>query len=130
MNTELITIIMQAIIIPAIPVVVAYLARYLRARAEEAAARTDNEIIAAYLQEATEAVLQAVVHTAQVYVDDLKRQGKFDLDAQRKAFHAARDVALRLLSQDARDMIRAVHGDVDLWLNTKIEQMVNDRKTA
>ena len=78
---ELLTTLIQMVVIPAIPVLITYLAKYLKAKADQATIRIDNEQVRIYLQEATDAVLQAVTFTAQTYVDTLKKQGKFGVDA-------------------------------------------------
>ena len=126
---ELLTTLIQVVVIPAIPVLVAYLVKYLKARAEHTATRLDNELIRTYLQEATDAVLQAVAYTAQTYVDTLKEQGKFTKEAQEQAFNTAKGVAMQLLTEEAKQMIAALYGDITLWLDTKIEQTVKEQKT-
>lgn len=126
---ELLTTLIQVVVIPAIPVLVTYLVKYLKTRAEHTATKTGNELAGIYLQEAADAVLQAVTYTAQTYVDTLKAQGKFTKDAQVQAFNTAKDVALRLLTEEAKQMITALHGDLTLWLDTKIEQTVKEQKT-
>lgn len=127
MNELLITLI-QVVIIPAIPVLVTYLVKFLKAKADQATVKIDNELIRIYLNEATDAVLQAVTYTAQTYVDSLKKQGKFDKEAQEQAFNTAKDVALKLLTEEAKQMITDLYGDLTIWLDTKIEQTVNEQK--
>lgn len=127
MNELLITLI-QVVIIPAIPVLVTYLVKFLKAKSDQATVKIDNELIKIYLNEATDAVLQAVTYTAQTYVDSLKKQGKFDKEAQEQAFNTAKDVALRLLTEEAKRMITDLYGDLTIWLDTKIEQTVNEQK--
>ena len=80
----------QVVVIPAIPVLVTYLVKYLKAKTEQTTTKINNELVRTYLQEATDAVLQAVTYTAQTYVDTLKKQGKFDEEAQKKAFNTAK----------------------------------------
>ncbi len=126
---ELLTTLIQMVVIPAIPVLITYLAKYLKAKADQATIRIDNEQVRIYLQEATDAVLQAVTFTAQTYVDTLKKQGKFDKEAQEQAFNTAKDVALKLLTEEAKQMITDLYGDITIWLDTKIEQTVNEQKT-
>ncbi|MGI6497985.1 MAG: hypothetical protein ACOX0U_04070 [Oscillospiraceae bacterium] len=118
----------QVVIIPAIPVLVTYLVKFLKAKADQATVKIDNELIKIYLNEATDAVLQAVTYTAQTYVDSLKKQGKFDKEAQEQAFNTAKDVALKLLTEEAKRMITDLYGDLTVWLDTKIEQTVNEQK--
>jgi len=126
---EILTILVQVVVIPAIPVLVTYLVKYLKAKAEQTTTKINNELIRTYLQEATDAVLQAVTYTAQTYVDTLKKQGKFDKEAQKIAFNTAKDIALKLLTDEAKQMIEELYGDLMLWLETKIEQTVKEQKT-
>ncbi len=125
---ETLTTLIQVVIIPAIPVLVTYLVKYLRAKAEQTTTKIDNELIRIYLQEATDAVLQAVTYTSQTYVETLKKQGEFDKEAQAAAFNTAKDVALKLLTEEAKQMITELYGDLMIWLDTKIEQTVNEQK--
>jgi hypothetical protein len=125
---EILTTLIQVVIIPAIPVLVTYLVKYLKAKAEQTTTKIDNELIRTYLQDATDAVLQAVAYTAQTYVDTLKKQGKFDEEAQKIAFNTAKDIALKLLTEEAKQMITDLYGDLTVWLDTKIEQTVKEQK--
>ncbi len=126
---EILTTLIQVVVIPAIPVLVTYLVKYLKAKAEQTTTKIDNELVRTYLQEATDAVLQAVTYTAQTYVDSLKKQGKFDEEAQKIAFNTAKNIALQLLTTEAKQMIEDLYGDLMLWLETKIEQTVKEQKT-
>lgn len=128
LNGLLITII-QAVVIPAIPILVAFLVKLLKAKAEQATVKINNELARQYLQEAIDSVLQAVTYTSQTYVDSLKTQGRFDVDAQKVAFATAKEVALALLTNEAKKMIADLYGDINVWLDTKIEQTVKEQKT-
>lgn len=128
LTNELLITLIQVVIIPAIPVLVTYLVKFLKAKSDQATVKIDNELIRIYLNEATDAVLQAVTYTAQTYVDSLKKQGKFDKEAQEQAFNTAKDVALKLLTEEAKLMIADLYGDLTIWLDTKIEQTVNEQK--
>ena len=127
--TELLTTLIQVVVIPAIPILVTFLVKYLKAKADQTTTKIDNELVRTYLQEATDAVLQGVVYTAQTYVDALKKQGKFDETAQKVAFTQAKEVALKLLTEEAKQMITDLYGDLTIWLDTKIEQTVNEQKS-
>lgn len=126
---ELLMTLIQAVIIPAIPILVGYLVKLLKAKAEQTTVKINNELVRQYLQEAIDAVLQAVTYTAQTYVDSLKKQGRFDADAQKVAFATAKEVALALLTNEAKKMIADLYGDINVWLDTKIEQTVKEQKT-
>jgi len=126
---ELLMTLIQAVIIPAIPILVTFLVKLLKAKAEQATIKINNELVQQYLQEAVDSVLQAVAFTSQTYVDNLKKQGKFDAEAQKIAFTTAKEVALQLLTEDAKKMIGDLYGDLMVWLDTKIEQTVKEQKT-
>jgi hypothetical protein len=126
---ELLMTLIQAVIIPAIPILVTFLVKLLKAKAEQATIKINNELVQQYLQEAVDSVLQAVTFTSQTYVDNLKKQGKFDAEAQKIAFNTAKDIALQLLTEDAKNLITDLYGDLTVWLDTKIEQTVKEQKT-
>jgi len=127
--SELLTTLIQVVIIPSIPILVAFLAQLLRAKSNQAKIKLNNDLAKQYLQEATEAVIQAVTYTSQTYVDSLKKQGRFDADAQKVAFATAKEVALALFTEEAKKMIAELYGDLNVWLDTKIEQTVKEQKT-
>ena len=70
------------------------------------------------------------------FVDSLKKEGKFDLDAQRAAYEEAENRILELggpnykvpLNKELRKVIDLIYGDVDIWLSTQIEAEVKRRK--
>ena len=126
---ELLMTIIQVVIIPAIPVLVTFLVKLLKAKADQTTTKISNELARQYLQEAIDAVLQAVTYVSQTYVDSLKKQGKFDAAAQKIAFNTAKDIALQLLTEDAKNLITDLYGDLTVWLDTKIEQTVKEQKT-
>ena len=125
---EILTTLIQVVIIPAIPVLITYLVIYLKAKADQTTTNIDNELIRTYLQDASDTVLQAVAYTAQTYVDTLKKQGKFDEEAQKIAFNTAKDIALKLLTEEAKQTITDLYRDLTVWLDTKIEQTVREQK--
>ena len=127
---SILELIMQVVIIPAVPVITIFAVNAFQKWADSKVIETDNAIAAEYLTEITEIISQAVICTTQTYVDSLKAQGKFDAEAQKIAFEKTKDTVLLLLAEDAVDFISKMYGDIDLWLDTKIEQMVYENKTS
>lgn len=125
---EVLTVIFKVVIIPVLPVAVAYLVAYLRAKKEELTNSMNNQVVASVLSEAGDAVLQAVEYVSQTYVDSLKAQGKFDVEAQKEAFEKAKEAAVTILTQESLELLASITGDVETWLNTKIEQTVREKK--
>ena len=120
---EVLELLTQLVILPAIPILASYAVMALKSWANNKAIEAENATVAEYLTEITEIISQAVLCTTQTYVDSLKAQGKFDEEAQKIAFEKTKNTVLALLTQDAKDFLAKMYGDIDLWLDTKIEQM-------
>ena len=119
---------LQAVATAAVPVCAAFLVQFLRRKSAEAAARTDSLTTKELLAEVTEAVTTAVTYTSQTYVDTLKKNGVFDKEAQLKALEKSKDKTLSLLSASAKSILAEIYGDLDAYLETKIEAEVRAQK--
>lgn len=107
----------------------AYLAALLRKKTAQLQQQLDNETASKYMNMACEAVTQAVTYTAQTYVDALKAEDGFTEGKQRAAFEMARNKAKQLLGAAALEALGEIYGDLDTWLDTKIEQVCREIKT-
>ena len=74
--------------------------------------------------------MDAVKCVFQTYVEALKKEGRFNKDAQLIALNKAKDIVLAQLSEDIKDYINKNFGDVDTWINTQIEASINTLKNA
>lgn len=88
----------------------------------------DNEMATKYIEMASEAVAQAVAFTSQTFADALKTEGAFTKEKQIEAFNIAKNKALEIMTDTAMDAINDVYGDLDTWLETKIEQACREIK--
>ena len=125
---QILEILMTLVIIPSIPIIVKYLVEAFQEWSALKAEEIDNETITEYILDITDTIAQAVTCTTQTYVETLKAQGKFDEEAQRVAFAKTKTIVMKLLAEDAKEFIALMYGDVDLWIDTKIEQIVNIQK--
>lgn len=125
---ELLKMLIELVLLPAIPVIVTYVVKTLKAHIEAKIADVNNKDVAEYLTQICDIISQVVTSTTQTYVDALKAQGKFDANAQKQAFEKTRTAILSMLSEEARDLLEKLYGDVDTWLETKIEQEVKIQK--
>ena len=129
MSEQTLNTLMTLVILPTILAVSGFLIAWLKQKTKEITGNIENAKIRAHVERANELVLNAVQKTFQVYVDKLKEQGKFDAEAQAIAFEKAKNTALTLISQEAKEIIAAVYGDFDEWLAATIETLVrNDKK--
>lgn len=122
--SEFLWVLFQVVLVPAVPVLLKILYNFVVAYTAEKSEKIENEKVRGYVNDAVKAVMTAVTSTFQTYVDSLKKQGKFDEEAQKIAFNTARDTALLMLTQDMRDAVTTLYGDFDTWLSKTIEQFV------
>ena len=125
---ELLMTLMKVVVIPAIPVIVAFVVKFCKAKTDEAITNVNNEVLRQALSEAADAVYTAVTYTSQTYVDSLKEQGKFDKEAQLAALNTALEKAQSLLAAETKELLEYLYGDLQNWLTTKIEQTVKEQK--
>lgn len=121
MVLNIIEVAINSIIIPLLAWGVKSLVDWLKSK-------TDNALIEKYIDFASGAVDIAVKETTQTYVDSLKKQGKFDAEAQKEAFNKTFNTAKNLLTEMSVDAIEIVYGDVDEWLKSKIESTIAENK--
>lgn len=90
--------------------------------------KTNNETTEKYLNLAESYLKDAVKMTNQTFVNYLKETKNFGEEEQRKAFEMAKQAWIAMLSEEARTIILNTVGDIDEYLNTKIEAMVYEVK--
>ena len=61
----------------------------------------------------------------QTYVDTLKKNGKFDKEAQLVALSLAKDEVLRELNTETRIFIETNYGSINDFVTTQIESTIN-----
>ena len=127
---EFLFTLLQAVATAAIPVCAAFLVQFLRKKSEQIGAQIDNTELKELLDEVTDAVSTAVTYTSQTYVDALKKEGIFDVEAQKTALETSLKMAISLLSESARSALATIYGNLDDYLVSKIEAEVRNQKTA
>ena len=122
---ELLYKIFEVALIPLLGVLVAYCVQFLRAKSAELGAKTDNEVLAKYIGMLTNTVTDCVIATNQTYVEALKKLGSFDVAAQKSAFELTRQAVLNVLSEDAKNYLTNIYGDLNTYIDNLIEAEVN-----
>ncbi len=125
---DFITQLMFAVITAAVPVLTVYFVRFIGAMKDKALAQTDSTKQQWYIEEAAQAVSEAVSAVNQTFVDALKKAGTFDLAAQKEAAQKALAAALASISPAAKEFIEHLYGDLTEYLSTKIEAEVRRQK--
>lgn len=126
--TELIRQIFTICIIPLLGILTKFLVNFIKVKSEEILSKVDNDLADKYLKMLTETITDCVIATNQTYVNSLKEQGKFDLEAQKVAFEMTCNSVLAILSDDAKEYLTNVFGDLEVYIKNKIEVSVNENR--
>ena len=125
---EMIKELLYILITAAVPVLTTYVCKFLYAKWTEGKAKIENEKISTTLDNVVNMVLDVVESVNQTFVDELKKKGEFTKESAEEAFNKSKETALKMLSNEAADIIIMVYGDVDVYLNTLIEATVKQLK--
>ena len=126
--TELITTIFQVCIIPLLGVLTTFLVKWLQIKSSELQIKMDNDVADKYMIMLTNTITECVLATNQTYVEALKQQNKFDLEAQKIAFDKTSEAVMAILTEDAKKYLESAVGDLELFIRQKIEAEVNLNK--
>lgn len=127
--TLIIEEIFRLIILPIIGIAGVYLTYFISAKIKDLKKKTNDDNAKKYLDFLDSAVSNAVLATTQTYVESLKSQGKFDMEAQKVAFNQTYDAVMKVLTADAIKVINEVIGDVETYVTNKIEAEVKINKS-
>lgn len=120
----------ELVIYPVLSIAGIYLTYFISTKIKEIKHKTDNELAAKYLDMLDITIQNAVLATTQTYVDSLKKQGKFDADAQKVAFKQTYDAVMSILTADAVKYITTAVGDLETYITNKIEADVKLSKSV
>lgn len=128
MSTETLNQIFQLCVIPILGILTTFVVEFLRAKSKEIINNLDSDVAKKYTAMITNTVIDCVIATNQTYVEALKKQGKFDEEAQKVAFEKTLNAVLGILSDEAKNYLKETTGDLNLYLSQLIEAEVNKAK--
>lgn len=120
--------IFEVCIIPLLGVLTMYIVKFIQKKTEELNSKNENELMNKYLTMLSDTIVDCVIATNQTYVESLKKQGKFDLDAQKIAFEMTYSAVINVLSNEAKDYLTSIYGDLSAYITNMIEAEVNRNK--
>ena len=120
--------IIEVCLIPLLGVLVTYLVKYINAKSKELEASTDNELAKKYISLLSSTITNCVIATNQTYVEALKKQGRFDAEAQKEAFNMTLNAIMALLTDEAKQYLSEIYGDLNTYITNQIEATVNQNK--
>lgn len=115
-------------IIPLLGIVTFYIVQFIKTKTEELNANNSNEILSKYVEMLSNTICECVIATNQTYVDSLKAQGKFDAEAQKKAFEMTYNSVINILTDEAKIYLTNIYGDLTAYITNMIEAEVNKNK--
>ena len=122
--TELVKQIFEICLFPLLGILTTFLILFINKKSQELKATTDNELYHKYIDMLEQTVVNCVIATNQTYVDSLKRQGKFDLEAQKEAFNRTYNQVMLILADDAKVYLESAVGDLNAYVTNMIETQV------
>ena len=118
----------KLVIFPVLSIAGMYLIILISTKINEIKQNTKNENTKKYLDMLNETISATVLATTQTYVETLKKEGKFDLEAQKKAFQQPYDAVMNILTDEAKKYITEAIGDLNTYVTNRIEAEVNMNK--
>lgn len=128
MDTQLIAQIFEICIIPILGVLTTFLISWINSKKEALKQQTNSETIRKYIDMLDNTITDCVIAMNQTYVNSLKLQGKFDAEAQKKAFNDVYNKVIAILGQDAIEYLNSAIGDLNEYITSKIEKEVSSNK--
>lgn len=125
---ELLVDIFEVCIIPLLGVLTAFFVKWVNAKSAEIKTNVNDATLSKYMDMLTQTITDCVIATNQTYVESLKAQGKFDLNAQKEAFNLTKDAVMTILSAEAQVYLSTAVGDLNAYITKKIEAEVNLNK--
>lgn len=127
---QMLSQIFEVCVIPLLGILTAYLVQYIATKKDALIKQNDNALAAKYITMLSKTITDCVIATNQTYVDSLKTQGKFDAEAQKKAFNMTLTAVLSILNDEAKEYLTAIYGDLNTYITKQIEAAVNKNKTT
>lgn len=120
--------ILQVCVIPLLGVLTAYIVKYINIKSVEIQADVDNNMADKYIAMVADTVSACVIATNQTYVEALKKENVFTAEAQKEAFNLTYNAVMAILTDEAKEYLAEIYGDVTAYITNKIEAEVNISK--
>lgn len=137
---EILNYIIYTMLTGILPLLTAYFVLLIRKKINETQSNIDKskleqlgidaDVLNKYWNLVENAVYIAVMETNQVYVDDLKKNGKFDLASQKEAMQKSIIRAKEIMSDETKKIIETAFGDIDKYLTASIEALIKTQKNS
>ena len=119
---------LKIVIMIVVPVATSVLTYYAQKYFNQLINDNVNDELEATLEKGFQILMDSVNYVQQTYVDSLKKQDKFTAEAQKETFELAKKRAIELMNQYTQDAIIHIYGNLDTYIDTMIESIINQNK--
>lgn len=127
---EILQQIFELCVVPLLGILTTYLVKLIRKKNKELDEKVSKEVSRKYIDMLADTITDCVISTNQTYVDALKEANAFDKEAQKKAFELTYNKIMNVLTEDAKEYLTTIYGDLEIYITTKIESEVKLYKEA
>lgn len=121
---EILYKIFEVALIPILAAATIYLITLIETKKQELLETTKNETAKKYIEMLDKTIIECVLATNQTYVETLKKEKSFDVEAQKKAFKLTYEAVMAILTDEAQEYLNEAIKDLDAYITTKIEAEV------
>lgn len=114
----------EVVLIPLFAAATLYLVTLINAKKKELLEKTKNETAKKYIEMLDKTITDCVIATNQTYVEALKKQGSFDVEAQKEAFKLTYEAIMNILTDDAQQYLNEAFKDLNAYITNRIESQV------
>ena len=118
----------EIVIFPLLAIGTVYLISLIKVKIQELKQAKDDALYNKYLTMLETTIIDCVISTTQTYVEALKKEGKFDLEAQKIAFTKTYENVMAILADEAKEYLQTAIGDLSAYVEIMIEAEVNRNK--
>lgn len=126
--TDILNQIFEVCLIPILAFLTTALINWIKTKIEQTKTLTESEITIKYLNLLEDTIVACIEATNQTYVEALKGQNAFDAEAQRIALEKTKNAVLTVLSEDAIMYLTNFVGDLNYFIENKIEAKIAQSK--
>lgn len=126
---DLVSTIIQTVLIPLLIALTGFLVKWINAKANEAKDKVKDDKYYLYIDILQELVTKTVIMVNQTYVDELKKENAFTKEAQIEAFNKVYETVIASLSEDVYVYLEQIIGNLDEYLTVLIESSVKAQKS-
>lgn len=122
---ELLYQILEICVIPLLGILTAFIVKFIKVKSNEITMKVENDKADKYVNMLANTISECVIATNQTYVEALKKENAFTAEAQKQAFQMTLDSVMAVLTDEAKDYLVQIYGDLSAYIATKIEAEVN-----